>query len=112
MTQKEILNVIKTEMSANADVVNFCDKMLVALDKKNEKARERAAAKRVDDPITNAILGVLTSSPQTLAEIAAQIPDSTPNKVSARIGSFVDDGTVTKTVARDGKKRTTVYSLA
>lgn len=112
MTQKEILNVIKTKMADNTDVVNYCDKALAALDKKNEQARKRTAAKRADDAITGAILGVLTNSPQTLAEIAAQIPDATPNKVSARITDFIDNGSVTKSVVRDGKKRTTVYSLA
>ena len=111
MTQKEILTLIKTEMSANADVVTFCDNMINSLDKKNEKARERAAAKRAaGDEISNALMDVITNSPQTLAEIASQIPGATPNKVTARITPLVADGTITKTVVKDGKKRTTVYS--
>lgn len=112
MTQKEILNVIKTEMSTNADVVKYCEGAIAALDRKNEKARERAAAKRAaGDAITNVLMDVLTNSPQTLDEIASKIADATPNKVASRITPFVNAGTVTKTVVRDGKKRTTVYAL-
>lgn len=112
MTQKEILNTIKTEMSANTEVVEFCDKMMAAIDRKNEKARERAAAKRAaGDTITEALMDVLTATPQTLADIAAQIPDATPNKVASRIAPLVDAGTVTKAVTKVNKKRVTVYSI-
>lgn len=112
MIQKELYNIIKTEMSANAEVVDLCNKAIAAIDKKNEKARERAAAKRAaGDPITNSLLGILSDTPQTLGEIAAQIPGATPNKVASRIAAYVDDGTVTKAVNKVNKKRITVYSL-
>jgi hypothetical protein len=113
MTQKEILNVIKTKMSDDAEVVNFCDKMSAAIDNKNAKARARAAAKKAaGDAITDALHTVLTSTPQTLVDIAAQIPGASPNKIASRIAPMVDIGAVTKAITKVNKKRITVYSVA
>ena len=46
MTQFEIYNTIKSAMSDNADVVEFCDKQLAAIERKRAKDAEKSAEKQ------------------------------------------------------------------
>lgn len=82
------------------ELVNFCERQIAAIDKKSEKARERAAEQRkVSDELTERIAAMLTDEPQTLSELAAAINDEdiTPSKVSARCSKLVKEGRAVKT---------------
>ena len=88
----------------------FIAKEVAALDAKNEKAKERAAAKRAEgDAMKAVIAGVIGDEPMTVNDIIAAIeteyPDVTPAKVVARMKGLVADEVVTKeTVKVDGRK--------
>lgn len=82
------------------ELVNFCERQIAAIDRKSEKARERAAEQRkVSDELTERIAAMLTDEPQTLGELAAAIGDEdiTTSKVSARCSKLVKEGRATKT---------------
>ena len=82
------------------ELVNFCERQIAAIDRKSEKARERAAEQRkVSDELTERIAAMLTDEPQTLGDLAAAIgdEDSTTSKVSARCSKLVKEGRAAKT---------------
>lgn len=82
------------------ELVNFCERQIAAIDRKSEKARERAAEQRkVSDELTERIAAMLTDEPQTLSELAAAIGDEdiTTSKVSARCSKLVKEGRAAKT---------------
>lgn len=82
------------------ELVNFCERQIAAIDRKSEKARERAAEQRkVSDELTERIAAMLTDEPQTLGELAAAIGDEdiTTSKVSARCSKLVKEGRAAKT---------------
>lgn len=82
------------------ELVNFCERQIAAIDRKSEKARERAAEQRkVSDELTERIAAMLTDEPQTLSELATAIDDEdiTPSKVSARCSKLVKEGRAAKT---------------
>lgn len=82
------------------ELVNFCERQIAAIEKKSEKARERAAEQRkVSDELTERIAAMLTDEPQTLGELAAAIGDEdiTTSKVSARCSKLVKEGRAAKT---------------
>ena len=82
------------------ELVNFCERQIAAIDRKSEKARERAAEQRkVSDELTERIAAMLTDEPQTLGDLAAAIGDEdiTTSKVSARCSKLVKEGRAAKT---------------
>ena len=82
------------------ELVNFCERQIAAIDRKSEKARERAAEQRkVSDELTERIAAMLTDEPQTLSELAAAIGDEdiTTSKISARCSKLVKEGRAAKT---------------
>ena len=82
------------------ELVNFCERQIAAIDRKSEKARERAAEQRkVSDELTERIAAMLTDKPQTLGDLAAAIneEDITTSKVSARCSKLVKEGRAVKT---------------
>lgn len=82
------------------ELVNFCERQIAAIDRKSEKARERAAEQRkVSDELTERIAAMLTDEPQTLGELAAAFDDEdiTASKVSARCSKLVKEGRAAKT---------------
>lgn len=110
MTKKDYFNKIKT-LVTDADVLDFCDKEIAALDAKAAKAKERAAKKAAaGDALLDAIAAVLTDEPMTLGDIvdALGMDGVTVNKVSARGATLVDNGVAVKTevviVDDNGKK--------
>ncbi len=116
MTKKDYFNMIAEAMADNADVVAFCNKEIAALDNRAAKAKERAAKKAAEgDALMEAIAGVLTNEPMTLAEIveALGIEGVTPGKVTLRAGKLVEAGRAVKTeVAKaEGKGKLVAYML-
>ena len=91
------------------DVVAFAEKEIGLLEKRNEKARERAAEKRAEvDELTTAVAEVLTEDYQTIADIAAQIEgeEVTAGKLAARLKKLIEAGQAERAqvaVQRDGK---------
>lgn len=109
MTKKDYFNKIKT-LVTDADVIDFCDKEIAALDARAAKAKERAAKKAAaGDALLDAIAAVLTDEAMTLTDIvdALDMDGVTVNKVSARGATLVDNGMAVKTevvvAGADGK---------
>ena len=107
VTERDMLTAIKDCMKtgecryAPEDVIAFCDSRLALLDRRNEKAKERAKAKRAEgDALVEEIYGLLTDDAQTLKDIAAQLeethPDITVSKIIPRISRLVEAGRAVK----------------
>lgn len=103
MTKRDVLNAIKEVVEDKGkelftgevnvdDVLEYVEVTLGQLDKKAEKAKERAEKnKQTGDELRGKIAAVLTNEFQTIAEITEQIDveDITPAKVSARLSQLV-----------------------
>lgn len=75
----------------NELVAAWAQKKIDQIEHKKEAARKRAADKKsADDPLTDAVLQVLTDEFQTIGDIAAQIdgPDVTVAKISYRLNAL------------------------
>lgn len=107
ITERDMLTAIKDCMKtgecryAPKDVIAFCDSRLALLDRRNEKAKERAKAKRAEgDALVEEIYGLLTDDAQTLKSIAAQLekahPDITVSKIIPRVSRLVEAGRAVK----------------
>lgn len=120
MTKRDVLIAIKEvaakdpegmfneEVSAQ-DVIAYVDTTIDQLDRKAERAKERAAkAKAAGDELRATVAAVLTDEYQTIAQIAAQVEgdEITPAKVSARLTQLVKAGEAHKTKIKtaDGRK--------
>ena len=114
LTKKDYYGMIK-EILENAEVENkdelvaFVDKQVEAIDTKAEKAKERAAAKKVDgDALRAQVEGLLTDEYQTVDDILAQSQgaDLTKAKIVARLTQLVKAEVAEKAQAKteDGKK--------
>lgn len=93
-----VLTGADTEVDT-AELVEFCEKQIDALDRKAVKAKERAAErKEASDELTETIFDLLTSEPQTLADIVGQIddPDITSAKISNRCSKLAKAGRAVK----------------
>ena len=129
MTKKEMFEAVKAivigeevEVS-RAEIVEFCEKEIAALEGRAAKAKERSAAKKAEgDALAEAIVAVLTEEPQTIATITAAIaiddPEVTVHRVTYRLGKLVTEGKVKReemTIpATEGAKARKVkaYSIA
>ena len=81
------------------ELKTFCENEIALLDKKAEKAKERAATKRAEgDALTDAVRNALTSEFEPIADIAARIEgeDVTVAKVQYRLGQLVKAGEAEK----------------
>ena len=81
------------------ELKTFCENEIALLDKKAEKAKERAATKRAEgDALTDAVRAALTSEFEPIADIAARIEgdDVTVAKVQYRLGQLVKAGEAEK----------------
>lgn len=91
-----------------ADILEFVEKQIAALDHKNEKAKERAANKRAaGDALRAEVLNVIGDEPITVAGILGALGDEalTPAKVVARTRQLVEAGEIEKTFVKvDGSK--------
>lgn len=82
------------------ELVDFCERQIASIERKSEKARERAAEQRkVSDELAERIASLLTEEPQTLGELTAAIGDEdiTPSKVSSRCSKLLKEGRADKT---------------
>lgn len=102
----------------NAEFVEYATNELAKLDKKNAKARERAAEKRaIGDGLQATVLSVITDAPQTRDDILAAIGDETGEltvgKIQSKLNNLVEAGSVAKCKVKteDGKTKT-AYTLA
>lgn len=120
LTKKEILTGIMNGTLDHDTIVDFCTKEIAALDRKADKAKERAAEKRAaGDDLLNVVANALTEEFATRDEITARVndPEATVGKVGYRLTSLVKSGVAQKAEAitkdEDGKsKKVTVYALA
>jgi len=83
LTNREMLNLIKGELSANEMVVAWCDHQIELLDnKKNANSAKVKEAQEKNLEITNAIVNVLSAQDKlmTITEILA-IPEVTEMRV-------------------------------
>lgn len=81
------------------ELKTFCENEIALLDKKAEKAKERAATKRAEgDALTDAVRGALTSEFESIADIAARIEgeDVTVSKITYRLGQLAKNGEAVK----------------
>jgi glutathione S-transferase len=99
------------------EAIAYIEKATAALDARNEKAKERAAAKRAAGDALTARMGELIGEePMTIADIVAAIepeyPDITPAKVVARVKRLVADETVVKGTTKVGSRKLVTYAKA
>jgi predicted transcriptional regulator len=77
----------------NEVLAEFAEKEIDALDKKAEKAKERAAKRRAEgDDLTEALKAILTDEYQITSELMAQVEmdDVSPNKIQARMKKLIE----------------------
>lgn len=85
--------------SGQLDLINFIDKQIASIETKAEKAKEKAAEKKVNgDELREVVQSVLTDEYQTIDTIVSQIEgeEITKAKVTARLTSLVKAGLATK----------------
>ena len=101
---------VDMDEAMKAEIVEFCETELAAIDKKNEKARERAAAKKEEgDALTERVFEVIAAAtePKTVNDILAALDDETltPSKIVARLTRLVKAERVNReTIKVEGRK--------
>jgi len=113
LTKKDMFLMIKDilveeDVENKEELITFVDNQIASLDKKAEKAREKAAEKRAaGDELKGLVKSLLTNEYQTLNDLLAQINDEevTRAKVQARATALVKDGYAEKADLKteDGK---------
>lgn len=94
MTQFEIYNTIKSAMSDNADVVEFCDKQLAAIERKRAKDTEQQAFL---DEIYAALKSFDEQAGATSKDVAMHMGGNVSSrKVAANMRLLVEDGRAEK----------------
>ena len=84
---------------APEDIVAFCEREKEQLAHKAEKAKERAATKKIEgDALRDAVQAALTTELSTIADITARVEgeEVTVGKVQYRLNSLVAAGLATK----------------
>ena len=109
------LNEWKELYADNAEFVEYCDNELAKLEKKNIKARERAAEKRaIGDELQADVLAVINDAPQTRDDILAAVveatgaEDLTVGKIQSKLNNLVESNQISKCKVKteDGKTKT------
>lgn len=115
---EEILSILtETDLTDETSaLVDFVRNQIDTLDKRAEKAKERAAEKKVEgDELRETVKSVLTNDFQTVETIVTALDNEeiTKAKVIARLTQLVNLGEVEKTDIKDesGKTRK-AYKLA
>ena len=95
MTQIEIYTTIKNAMSDNANIVEFCDKKIADIEKKNAASKEKVAEKQA---FLDAMYDVLRTHKDgaTSKEVAESMVGVSTRKVSANMRFLVEDGRAEK----------------
>lgn len=99
----------------NAEFVEYAENELAKLDKKNAKARERAAEKRaIGDELQAKVLASIEVDPQTRDDILVKViaatgdEELTVGKVQSKLNNLVEAGQISKCKVKteDGKTKT------
>ena len=111
MTRRDFLEAVVSG-TINDEVIEKANEMLIKLDAENEKRRNRVSKKALEnEPIKDAICGVLTDEPKTATEIGAEVEIST-QKASALLRQLVEAGKANKVdVKVKGKGTQKGYTL-
>ena len=122
MTEREIYNSILDGTFDTDVLVEFAEKKIAQLDKRNESAAKRAAKKRAEsDDLMEKVAEFVTENPQSRDEITLAMQDAgidvTVGKVTARLSKLVKAERISKAKAKvageDGKNHeVTVYALS
>jgi hypothetical protein len=109
ITEREIYNSIINGTADQAVLVEFANKKLAQLDKRNETAKARAERKRAEsNEVTEGIVGVLSAERMTREQVAEAFGgELSVAKVGARLNNLFKDGRVQKETIKvanaDGK---------
>ena len=110
---REVVEASDAEMKT--EMVEFIDKQLEQLAAKAEKAKARAAEKKVaGDELREVVKQVLTDEFQTIDAITAQIAgeDVTKAKVTARLTQLIKSEEAVKEQVKAGSRKVMAYKLA
>ena len=81
----------------NEEVIEKANELIEKMDAENEKRKNRVSKKALEnEPVKEAILGVLTDEPKTATVIGEEVSIST-QKASALLRQLVEAGSVAKT---------------
>ena len=109
MLKEIIRGDVNVEMTAEqAELVDFLDSQINAIDIKAEKAKARNAEKKANgDELRDVVQTILTDEFQTIDAIVAQIEgeEITKAKVTARLTSLVNNGIAEKADVKDEEGR-------
>ena len=109
MLKEIIRGDVNVEMTVEqAELIDFLDAQIVAIDTKAEKAKARNAEKKANgDELRDVVQAILTEEYQTIDAIVAQIEgeDVTKAKVTARLTSLVKNGIAEKEDVKDEEGR-------
>ena len=109
MLKEIIRGDVNVEMTVEqAELIDFLDAQIVAIDTKAEKAKARNAEKKANgDELRDVVQSVLTNELQTIDAIVAQIEgeEITKAKVTARLTSLVNNGIAEKADVKDEEGR-------
>ena len=109
MLKEIVRGDVNVEMTTEqADLIDFLNAQIVAIDTKAEKAKARSAEKKANgDELRDVVQAILTEDYQTIDAIVAQIEgeDVTKAKVTARLTSLVKNGLAEKEDIKDEEGR-------
>lgn len=109
MLKEIIRGDVSVEMTVEqAELIDFLDAQINAIDVKAEKAKARNAEKKANgDELRDVVQSVLTNELQTIDAIVAQIEgeEITKAKITARLTSLVKNGIAEKEDVKDEEGR-------
>ena len=110
---EEIKAIVEaSDAEAKDEMTAFIDAQIELLTKKAAKAKERAAARKVEgDELREVVAAVLTDEFQTIDEIVAKIDgeDVTKAKVTARLTQLVKAEMAVKEQVKAGDRKVMAY---
>ena len=121
LTKKDYYALIKevleaSDVEAKSELLTFVEKQVEMIENKAEKAKARAAEKKIaGDELREAVKSVLTSEFQTADAITSQVDgeEVTRAKVISRLGQLVKNGEAEKTDVKTEDNRTVkAYKIA
>lgn len=117
MTKRESFVAILDYVKDNADLTDFVNAQIASLDKKAATAaanrkKNNAASDDMADLIAETVADEAMTITDIVAAIAETYPDATNAKVSFRANALCDDGVLTKTEIKDGKRTLVAYTHA
>jgi hypothetical protein len=109
MLKEIIRGDVNVEMTVEqAELIDFLDAQINAIDVKAEKAKARNAEKKANgDELRDVVQSILTDELQTIDAIVAQIEgeEITKAKITARLTSLVKNGIAEKEDVKDEEGR-------